>query len=94
MECNIFQIFPWRKSYCYGSKKGFTSRINVITLHAANIPENKNMINRELLSKIKDGAVLINTSRGDLVDEKALVDELRTGRICACLDVFTSSQKK
>jgi phosphoglycerate dehydrogenase-like enzyme len=87
------KYFPEEKAAAMKAKKVSLSELmsesNVITLHAANIPENRNMINRELLSKMKDGAVLINTSRGDLIDEKALVDELRTGRIYACLDVFT-----
>lgn len=64
------------------------SKSDVITVHAANIPENRNMINREMLSRMKDGAVLINTSRGPLIDEEALLDELQSGRIYACLDVF------
>jgi phosphoglycerate dehydrogenase-like enzyme len=54
----------------------------------ANIPQNRHLINREMLSRMKDGAVLINTSRGPLIDEEALLNELRTGRIYACLDVF------
>jgi len=53
----------------------------------ANIPQNRHLINREMLSRMKDGAVLINTSRGSLIDEEALLNELRTGRIYACLDV-------
>jgi len=60
---------------------------DVISLHAPNIPRNAKMINRELLRKIKDGAVFINTARGMEVDEAALIDELKTGRFYACLDV-------
>jgi len=58
-----------------------------ITLHAPNIPQNEGMISRELIKRIKDGAVFINTARGMEVDEPALIDELKTGRFYACLDV-------
>jgi phosphoglycerate dehydrogenase-like enzyme len=87
------RYFPEEKAAAMKARKVSLSELmsesDVITLHAANIPENRKMINRELLSKMKNGAVLINTSRGALIDEKALLDELRTGRIYACLDVFT-----
>ncbi|MFB0523189.1 MAG: hydroxyacid dehydrogenase, partial [Candidatus Bathyarchaeia archaeon] len=61
---------------------------DVVALCAANVPRNRLIINREMLSRMKDGAVFINTSRGALVDEEALLDELRFGRITVCLDVF------
>jgi phosphoglycerate dehydrogenase-like enzyme len=43
-----------------------------------------------MLSLLKPGSVLINTSRGDLIDEEALIEELQKGRIIACLDVFNN----
>ncbi|MCW4020659.1 MAG: hydroxyacid dehydrogenase, partial [Candidatus Bathyarchaeota archaeon] len=64
------------------------STCDVVTLCASNVPRNRHMINRETLSLMKDGATFINTSRGALVDEEALIDELRIGRITAVLDVF------
>ncbi len=45
------------------------------------------MIGADLLSRLADGAVLINTARGGIIDEAALIDELATGRIFAFLDV-------
>jgi len=45
------------------------------------------MINHDLLRMIKPGAVLVNNARGALIDEKALIEELKTGRFCAALDV-------
>ena len=45
------------------------------------------MITREHLRLIKPGAVLINTSRGAIIDHEALLDELKTGRFSAALDV-------
>lgn len=64
------------------------STCDVVALCAANVPRNRRMINRRMLSLLKDGSVFINTSRGALVDENALIEELRTGRITAVLDVF------
>jgi len=60
---------------------------DVVSLHAPNLPELRHMIDGELLAKMKDGATFINTARGALVDEAALLPELRTGRLYAVLDV-------
>jgi phosphoglycerate dehydrogenase-like enzyme len=60
---------------------------DVIVLSAANTPENRHLINRRLLRKMKPGAVFVNISRGAIVDEQALIEELETGRIMAALDV-------
>jgi len=63
------------------------SHSDVITLHAPNISQNDKMIDQKGIKQIKDGAVFINTSRGMLVDEEVLIEELKTGRFYACLDV-------
>jgi phosphoglycerate dehydrogenase-like enzyme len=60
---------------------------DVVTLHAPDIPETHHMLDRGALALIRDGGVLINTSRGALVDQDALVDELVSGRLSAVLDV-------
>lgn len=60
---------------------------DIVSLHAPDIPETHRMLNRERLALIPDGGVLINTSRGTLVDPQALTDELMSGRIGAVLDV-------
>lgn len=62
-----------------------------ITLHAALTPENRHMIDAARLALMKKTAILINTARGDLVDEAALLDALKEKRIYgAGLDVFAS----
>jgi phosphoglycerate dehydrogenase-like enzyme len=61
---------------------------DVISVHASNTPENHHIVNREILNGMKDGAVLVNTARGAILDEAALVDKLKEGRIWAALDVF------
>jgi phosphoglycerate dehydrogenase-like enzyme len=60
---------------------------DVISLHAPSLPSTRHMINERRLKLMKDGATLINTARGSLVDEQALINELKSGRIRACLDV-------
>lgn len=60
---------------------------DIVSLHAPDIPETYRMLDRGRLALIPDGGVLINTSRGALVDPEALTDELRSGRISAVLDV-------
>ena len=63
------------------------SMCDVVSVHAPSIPETNNMLNKENLSLMKDGAVLINTSRGSVINENDLIEELEKGRIFACLDV-------
>ena len=60
---------------------------DVISVHAPLTEETRGMITREHLRLIKAGAVLINTSRGAIIDHEALLDELKTGRFSAALDV-------
>lgn len=61
---------------------------DVISLHIPPIEENIDMVNKSFLTKMKDGASIVNTARGALVDEFALARELKTHRIFAYLDVF------
>jgi phosphoglycerate dehydrogenase-like enzyme len=61
---------------------------HILSLHAPKVPETFHMIGPEQLSLIRDGALLINTARGDLIDEAALIEELRKKRFYAGLDVF------
>ncbi|MGW1346586.1 hydroxyacid dehydrogenase [Kribbella sp. NPDC002412] len=60
---------------------------DIVSVHAPSTAETYRMIDRAGLGLLPDGAVLINTARGELVDTEALVDELRGGRISAVLDV-------
>ncbi|WP_329049392.1 hydroxyacid dehydrogenase [Streptomyces violaceus] len=59
----------------------------IVTVHAPETPETHHLIGRRELALMPDGAVLINTARGALVDHDALVAELRAGRLSAILDV-------
>ena len=62
-------------------------RADIISLHAPSLPSTHHMIDARRLSLMKDGATLINTARGILIDEAALLSELKTGRIDAVIDV-------
>jgi D-3-phosphoglycerate dehydrogenase len=60
-----------------------------ITLHTVVSPETTKMINAETISKMKPGAIIVNVSRGKLIDESALADALKSGHLkAAALDVF------
>ena len=63
---------------------------DIVSLHVPATPETKGIINAETLARMKKGAILINTSRGDLVREEALALALEAGHLGAAgLDVYT-----
>ena len=64
------------------------STCDVVSLHCARNAKNYHLVDGKLLSLLRDGAVLINTARGDVIDEEALAQEAATGRIRAMLDVY------
>jgi phosphoglycerate dehydrogenase-like enzyme len=63
------------------------SQADIVTLHAPAKPDTYQMINADRLALMKDDALLINTARGTLIDEAALIAELGKGRFFAFLDV-------
>lgn len=62
-------------------------RADVVTLHAPEGPSTRRLIDRRRLGLMRDGATLVNTARGSLVDTDALVPEVVSGRLQAVLDV-------
>ena len=63
---------------------------DVVTLHCELTPETRGLINARSLRSMKPGAVLVNTARGDLIDEPALIAALREGGLsAAAIDVFS-----
>ncbi|ULL16695.1 hydroxyacid dehydrogenase [Paenibacillus sp. H1-7] len=66
----------------------------IISIHAPSIPATDNLVNADLIRRIKDGAILINSSRGAVLDEEVLFAELKTGRFYAALDVFIKNPSK
>jgi phosphoglycerate dehydrogenase-like enzyme len=63
---------------------------DVISLHLPVTPETTGMMGAEHFSRIKDGAIFINSARAALYDEPALIDEIRKNRFAAYLDVYSS----
>jgi phosphoglycerate dehydrogenase-like enzyme len=61
---------------------------DAISLHLVLSDQSRGTIGADELKKMKDSAILINTSRGPLIDEEALLENLRAGRLIAALDVF------
>ncbi|MBK9187422.1 MAG: D-glycerate dehydrogenase [Phycisphaerales bacterium] len=65
------------------------AQADVVSIHTPLTPETRHLINARMLAKMKPSAILVNTSRGPVVDEQALVDALKAGRLYgAGLDVF------
>ena len=63
-------------------------KADFITLHIPKTSNNKSFIGKKELKMMKDGAVLINTARGSIVDEDALYNEISSERLRAAFDVF------
>jgi phosphoglycerate dehydrogenase-like enzyme len=58
-----------------------------VSVHTPKLPETDKLIGRDQLRRLKDGAAFVNTSRGSVIDEEALIEEAQTGRIFVALDV-------
>ena len=54
---------------------------DVVSLHCPLTPETQNLINANSIAKMKDGAILLNTARGTAIDEEAVADALRSGKL-------------
>lgn len=68
---------------------------DVISLHCPLFPETREMINEDTISRMKDGVIIINNSRGLLIDEKALRDALDSGKVrAAAVDVVSNEPIK
>lgn len=72
-------------------------RADIISLHVPLLPATEKMINRETIAKMKDGVLIVNTAREELIDIPALRDALARGKVCAAgldaIEYTTASQK-
>ncbi len=74
---------------------GLLGRADVVSLHAVLTPETKHVINKKSIAKMKDGVYIINAARGQLVDEQALYDACKSGKVAgAALDVYETEPYK
>ena len=73
----------------YVSLDELWSRADIISLHCPLTDENRHMINADSIAQMKKGVVIINTSRGALIDTEALVEGIKDRKVgAACLDVY------
>jgi phosphoglycerate dehydrogenase-like enzyme len=63
-------------------------RADVVSIHLVLSPQTQGIVGRAQLARLRQGAILVNTSRGPLIDEQALLEALSERRIRAALDVF------
>ena len=80
-----------QKSGCHSARMDqLFAESDLISLHCPSMPQTRGMINRDSLSAMKQGAILINVARGDLIDSDALCEALLKKHLsAAALDVFT-----
>lgn len=82
------EIFETENNMTFVGMDELLRNSDIVTIHCALTPETRNLINTETLGVMKDGAILINTARGEIVDPVAVAEALRNGKLSyAALDV-------
>lgn len=97
LKMNLIAVEPYKDNIFaeeydikYVNIETLASRADIITLHSPLLPETKHTINNKILGMMKKNAILINTARGELVDEFSLYDALSEKKIYgAAIDAFT-----
>lgn len=92
---DLFPSFGWAKQYGveYTDAKTLARECEVISLHTPLTPETYHIIRRETLELMKPGTILINVSRGALIDTKALIEALKCRRLGGVgLDVYEEEE--
>lgn len=98
MRVLAFDLFPdpaWAKSVGveYTDTRTLAKESDVVTLHLPLTPETKHIIRADTLKLMKPGAILINVSRGKLIDTTALIDALKSGQLGGVgLDVYEEEE--
>jgi len=69
----------------------FLSKADFLSLHCALTPDTRHLLNAERIAKLPAGAIIVNTARGDIIDDNALIAALESGHVAAAgLDVFSN----
>lgn len=99
-ECHIHYYDPYLSSTenLEGCKRHdhlaeLAAHCDVLVIHAGLTEETRNSVNAEVLSHLADGSIVINTARGDIIDQDALFAELQAGRLRAGLDVLAGDDR-
>ncbi len=75
--------------FSYADLETIWEKSDIVTLHCPLLPDTKHLINEESLSSMKDGVIIVNTSRGGIIKTEALVSALKSGKVSyAFLDVL------
>jgi len=86
-DCEVLAVDPFQNPDClamgvrYVALHDLLARSDLISLHCPLAPENHHIIDTAALARMKDGAMLINTSRGALVDTLAVIEALKSGKL-------------
>ncbi len=73
----------------HDSIEGLLPHCDFLSLHCPSTPETRGMVNADFISKLPDGAIIVNTARGDVVNDQDLIAALKSGKLTAAgLDVF------
>lgn len=82
-------VQPFDECFAIGMLDRWIQRFDILVLAVPATSATHRLVNRSLLNKMKDSAVLVNVSRGSVIDEKALLEQLNAGRFLGvALDVF------
>ena len=92
------QVLAWSQNLTEDKARAVGARLvgkptllaesDAVSLHVVLSDRTRGIVSAEDLARMKPGAILVNTSRGPLVDEAALLERLRTGKLIAALDVY------
>jgi len=72
------------------TREELLKKCDVVSIHLPSVAETKNLVNQNFLNQMKEGALLVNTSRGELVDEVSLIKAMDERGIRAALDVYAN----